>query len=80
MTKTQRVLERAWKYPFTTKSDFAREEADFVALAASEGYITTKVAAGLHENVWKITDRGLTHLYRLKGITTPPPKKASKKR
>jgi hypothetical protein len=59
------VLERAWKSGFSTKSDFAREHADFVAMAASDGFITTRIAAGLYGRDWQITPSGLKHLYAL---------------
>lgn len=62
------VLKRAWQSPFKTKSDFSRECADFVAMAASDGHLTTRVAAGLYDNVWRITPKGLAHLYRLESI------------
>jgi len=63
-----KILERAWATPFTTKSDFARENADLVAMAASDGFITTRRAAGLYSNVWLITNRGLRHLEILGGF------------
>jgi len=56
------VLYQAWASPFTTKSDFAREYADFVAMAASDGFITTRQAAGLYGNKWLITESGLKRL------------------
>lgn len=62
------VLARAWASPFTTKSDFSREYADFVAMAASDGFITTRQAAGLYSNTWMITSLGLRHLETLGGF------------
>ena len=62
------VLERTLNHPFTTKSDFARENADLVAAAASEGFITTRIAEGQYNRVWHITPLGLSYLYTLKGI------------
>ena len=62
------MLERAWSRPFTTKSDFAREQASLVAMAASDGYITTRQAAGLYGHDWRITPKGVQHLFMLKGI------------
>jgi hypothetical protein len=61
------VLASAWHSPFTVKSDFARGQAIFVAVAASEGLITTREAAGLYGNVWRITARGLERLRILRG-------------
>lgn len=61
------VLERAWKRPFKTKSDFARLAADIVAMAASDGLLTTKIAAGLYGHSWQITPAGLARLWVLTG-------------
>lgn len=61
------VLARAWNAPFRTKSDFAREYADFIAMAASDGFITTRVATGLYDKNWRITAAGLRHLHTLRG-------------
>ncbi|MDH0613344.1 MULTISPECIES: hypothetical protein [Agrobacterium] len=61
------VLTRALEEPFKTKSNFAREHADLVAMAASDGFITTRVACGLYSRKWLITPTGLSHLYALTG-------------
>jgi hypothetical protein len=44
------------------KSDFARKEADVIAMAASLQLITTKVAAQRFAKTWLITSKGLTWL------------------
>lgn len=62
------VLTRAWIAPFRTKSDFAREHASVVAMAASDGYLTTKIATGLYDQSWRVSPAGLTHLYCLNGM------------
>ena len=36
------IIDRAWRKPFTVKSDFARVGALHVAIAASEGFITNR--------------------------------------
>jgi hypothetical protein len=59
------VLKHAWTKPFSTKSDFARANADHIAMAASDGLITTKQAAGLYGREWLITAVGLKHLKSL---------------
>ena len=59
------ILYHAWKAPFTTKSDFARCWADLVAMAASDGFITTRLATGLYDNSWKITARGLRYMEKM---------------
>lgn len=61
------VLSRAWNSPFTTKSDFARENANVIAMAASDGFITTRIATGLYGRAWQITPKGLQHLFLLRG-------------
>lgn len=43
----------------TTKSDFAREWADYLAMAASMNLITTKVACDIYSRHWQITGAGL---------------------
>lgn len=67
MANIVHVLDRAWKIPFSTKSDFAREHADVVAMAASDGLVTTKIAEGFYGRRWMITPKGLSHLYTLVG-------------
>ena len=53
------VLDRSWRSPFTVKSDFARKSAMHVAIAASEGFITTKVDTDTWGSRWCITDVGM---------------------
>ena len=55
-----RVLLRAYSSPFTVQSDFAREEAFGVALAASMGFIST-VIGGMASRHWRITESGLRY-------------------
>jgi hypothetical protein len=59
------VLYHAWKAPFRTKSDYARFAADHVAMAASDGFITTRHATGLYGNSWMITARGLRYMEQM---------------
>ncbi len=53
------VVEKAWTAPFRTKSDYARENADAVAAAASRGLITTSISATDHGRYWLVTPDGL---------------------
>ena len=53
------VLDRAWRRPFTVSSQFARQGAFFIGLAASEGFITTNVGEDTWGNRWLITERGM---------------------
>lgn len=45
--------------PFKTKSNIARVAANEIALAASEGLLTTKLNDATYTNVWMITADGL---------------------
>ena len=53
------VVKRARMQPYTTKSDFARAAANEIALAASEGFISTKVDETTYSNHWMVTHDGL---------------------
>ena len=53
------VLDRAWRRSFTVSSQFAREGAFYVALAASEGFITTNCGEDTWGNRWLITEHGM---------------------
>jgi hypothetical protein len=37
-------------------------------MAASDGYLTTRVATGLYTRRWQITPAGLKHLWSLTGM------------
>lgn len=65
--KLTEVLAQAWHAPFTTKSDFARANADVIGMAASDGMITTRIATGLYGRDWRITEAGIRHLHLLRG-------------
>lgn len=54
-----RVLAQAWAGGFSTKSDFARANADAVAEAASRGFITSGDERGKFGRWWRITKPGL---------------------
>ncbi len=59
------VLSLAHRYGIAVKGDFARAEAPLVAMAASDGFITTREAGGLYGNRWGITAKGLRHMHVL---------------
>lgn len=61
------ILARARNAPFRTKSDFARENANLIAMAASDGFITTRIATGLYGRDWLITAAGIQRLHLLRG-------------
>lgn len=64
------VLFEAWKSGFTTKSDFARDNADIVAMAASLNFITTRITTDLFGKTWSVTPKGLVALEDKFGINT----------
>ena len=53
------VLIEAWAGGFTTKSKFARESANIIAVAATEGLITTRLEEEVWGNRWMITEKGM---------------------
>ena len=53
------VLLQAKQSPFTTKSDFARVAANPIALAASEGLISTRLNETTFTNRWMVTADGM---------------------
>jgi hypothetical protein len=50
--------------PFSTKADFARSNADHIAIAADLGFITTRALDGEYARQWFATPKGLTMLWR----------------
>lgn len=63
------VLLMLWMHEVTTKSDFAREQADVVADLASEGYITSQLFphSDTHSRTWKLKPSGADLLWDLAG-------------
>lgn len=55
------VLQRAWRGGFKTKSNFARECADAVAICASLGLISTKIQGTKFGTTWFITKTGMEY-------------------
>ena len=65
------TLQEAWSVGFTTKSDFARANADYVAIAACMGWISTRIfPPDVWGSTWQITSKGLRALEELYGINT----------
>jgi hypothetical protein len=62
------ILFKAWKSGFTVQSNFAREEAGLVAMAASLQLITTRVSDGVYSSDWQITGKGIRLLNELEWI------------
>lgn len=57
-----KVLKACWREAVRVKSDYARKEADIIAMAASLQLITTKIGAQRFAKTWHITSKGLTWL------------------
>ena len=57
-----------WTQQVTTKSRFAREFADYVAMAASQSLISTRIGGQVFGQQWQITSRGLYALEHEYGI------------
>jgi hypothetical protein len=65
MASVYTVLHNTWRSPYTTKSDFARAHANYVAMCASEDLITTKIAEDTWGNEWLITEMGMAFMQEL---------------
>lgn len=55
-------IQEAYRRTFTVKSDYARANAEFVAMAASMGLISTKLGGNVFSSDWRPTMRGLAFL------------------
>lgn len=56
------VVLEAHKSAFSVQSDFARKEAEFVAMAASLGLVSTRVHKNIFSRHWRPTVKGLMFL------------------
>lgn len=56
------VVREAYLHPFRIQSDYARAMAEWVALAASLGFITVIVGSYEHTREWRPTQAGLLYL------------------
>jgi hypothetical protein len=65
LTPVLQVIAQAWSDGFTTRSDFARSNAEAVAEAACRGLITTlNVITGQHGKSWLVTPKGCKKLFK----------------
>ncbi len=62
------VLKNAKMGGFTTKSKFARDAATFIAVAATEDLITTKLSDEEWGNIWFLTEFGQAYLTELENV------------
>jgi hypothetical protein len=59
------AVARAWSDGFSTRSDFARTNAEAVAEAACQGLITTlNVITGEFGRQWLVTPKGCRKLFK----------------
>ena len=56
------LLDRVWREKVSVKSDYARSNAEIVAMAASLHMLTTKTGVSTFASAWQITQTGLTWL------------------
>lgn len=66
------VVLEAHKSAFSVQSDFARKEAELVAMAASLGLITTRVHRNIFSRHWRVTVKGLMFLETHEMLTEDP--------
>ncbi len=57
------VVEQAWLRPFTVSSNYARKHAPVIAVAASCGFITTRLKDAEFTTAWRPTRAGLSWLH-----------------
>lgn len=61
-TDVRNVVAQAYYKPFATKSNFAKDKARFIAVAASMGLITVEHPHGGFDNYWRVTYLGVLYL------------------
>lgn len=59
------LLVEAHRHGFSVQSDYARRHADYVAMGASMGLISTHVVANIYARDWRPTTAGLLFLQAL---------------
>jgi hypothetical protein len=52
------ILREVYERPLSLKSNYARQHAVLVALAASTGLITSVLPCGSYNNAWRLTVLG----------------------
>lgn len=58
---TEVILE-AYRHGFSIQSNFSREKAELVGMAASMGLITTRICSNVYSREWRPTITGLQFL------------------
>ena len=62
------VLKEAQINSFTTKSKFSRTWANVIAMAASEGLISTRASSDIWGNRWHVTEDGDQFIEELEDV------------
>jgi len=57
-----RIVIEAHRHGFSVQSDFARRNADYVAMAASMGLVSTRIVGNAFGRMWRPTVEGMTFL------------------
>lgn len=63
------LLDYAWQQGFTVQSDYARQHAELVGMAASLQLITTRVNRDVFSRSWQITAKGHRWLNEAKELS-----------
>ena len=61
------VMVESYRKNFSLQSDFFRANAPYVAMAASLGYLTTRVYGDVYSSEWRPTSKGLRWLEKTFG-------------
>lgn len=56
------VVRKSWLQPFRTKSNYSRQYANEVAVAASLGLITVRIGKDSYDRMWRVTRKGLDYI------------------
>ena len=62
------LLDHAWRDSFTVMSNYAQQNMELVAMAASLQLITTRVNRDVFSRDWQITAKGLRWLNEAKEL------------
>src|SRR4051794_10712317 len=54
------VVIEAYRRGYTVQSDFARTHADYIAMAASLGLLSTRLYGNVYSREWRPTVKGLS--------------------
>ncbi|MBB4039133.1 hypothetical protein GGR34_000768 [Microvirga flocculans] len=66
--KLAEVILEAYRRGFTVQSDYSRSNAEYVAMAASIGLISTRLYGNVYSREWRPTVKGLVWLENTFGV------------